>query len=285
MDTMALGPQHELEMAIMQHQPEALVRALSQGARLDGGPRHNPKLITPGQQLVYLAMSFGSAKLLEAAEGCGQDLAPYLEQVSVDQLISHCRKSARVLKFLLARWPSEEWRLPREGGNSLLHVMVNVGGGRHVKTLVDQGLAVNAVNEAGQTPLHLARSRQAIRALLGVGARRAVMDKAGNTPLQGAVKRLMNVPRRRSGMTTLSENDLEPVWLLAREGGLAEDPKARLLAQQLARLRTLGMPALATLPMDDIWQQVDAELARGRRNKLMTVAGSAGRQGGVARRM
>lgn len=277
--------EHNLCMAIMQHQPEAMVRALKQGARLDGGPDHNPKLLTPGQQMIYSAMTLGSSRLLEAAEQHGEQLAPHLEGLSMTHLVSNCRKSTVVLRMLLERWPNDDWRKPLDQGNTLLHAMVNVHSGRHVKTLVGLGLDVNAVNAHGQTPLHLAQSRLAIAALLALGARRGALDNAGNTRLQGAIKKLMNVPRRQSGMKSLTDNDLGPVWLLARNGGLAEDPKARTLARQLDRLWDLGLRELPQFPLDDIWQQVQDLTAGVRRDALMAVVVERDRQVGRTRRM
>ena len=77
-----------------------------------------------------------------------------------------------------------------EGGSTPLHLDAVVGTPASVRTLLDAGAAVNARDEGGWTPLHLAtglsRSPAVVQTLLDAGARLDARDERGRTPLHWA---------------------------------------------------------------------------------------------------
>jgi len=75
-------------------------------------------------------------------------------------------------------------------GRTLVHTAVWHGGPELVELLIQRGAHVNAVDEVGETPLHLATgiSLAMVKSLLAAGAHVNVANEHGATPLHAAAK-------------------------------------------------------------------------------------------------
>ena len=270
----AYNPQTELGTSILMHDTLKFGCALDDGARLDlsGASVPTDGQLSVGMQLLYAMMVSGRTKLAQIAEEKGHDLSHYVAQLSLTRLPGDLGRkgSSKVLHFLLERWPNDGWKHPAfPGGNTLLHAMADLGNGRYVKTLVEMGALVDTRNDLGQTALHLARSRAAINALLLEGqADRLAQDSRGNTALMLASQRLVNCLARNSGAGSITALDLTPVFLLAGQEGLLDEPKAKTVARRLDKVRRAGLGEVPTVPMAVVWDQVDAVMAGQRRHQL-----------------
>lgn len=266
---------------------EKLAIALDRGASLDlrfaNETEEDP---VAGMQLLYTLMSSECVDLGLVAEKQGQSLAPYIAQLNVEQLGDWARVQAapEVVRFVLKRWPNEDWKTHvLAGGNTLLHKVSEMGNGPYVKTLVELGAQVEVRNEKGQTALHLAGTRQVVRALLIDGhADPLTQDLRGNTALMEASGRMVKHLKRTGGNT--AGLDLAPILLLAGREGLLNDPKSRIVARRLDQVRRAGLSETVSTAMETVWNQVDTVMAGIRRERLERVAqGQRNQQDGTRR--
>ena len=276
--TSTYNPQANLDIAILVFDPNGFARALDEGARLDVSGAREPAdgQLSAGMQLLYGMMAHGRMQLAQIAEEKGHDLKPYVAQLRLE-LLPGCmgnKGSNDVLRFLLERWPNDDWKRPcLAGGNTLLHAIAGIGKRRYLKMLMEMGVEVDTANDLGQTALHLARSRMGINTLLLEGkADRLAQDSRGNTALMLASQRLVNCLARNSGVGSITAQDLTPVFLLAGQDGLLNDPKAKIVARRLDKVRKAGLGEVPTVPMELIWNQVDAVIAGQRRHQLGKVS-------------
>ena len=287
--TSTYNPQTNLDIAILVFDPNGFARALDEGARLDVSGAREPAegQLSAGMQLLYGMMAHGRMQLAQIAEEKGHDLKPYVAQLRLELLPGYMgnKGSNHALRFLLERWPNDDWKRPcLAGGNTLLHAMADIGKRRHLKMLMEMGVKVDTANDLGQTALHLARSRMAINALLEGEADRCAQDFKGNTALMLASQRLVNCLARNSGAGSITAFDLTPVFLLAGQEGLLDEPKAKIVARRLDKVRRAGLGEVPTVPMAVVWDQVDAVMAGQRRHQLGKVAKKLrGRRGSPGR--
>jgi ankyrin repeat protein len=145
-------------------------------------------------------------------------------------------------------------------GNSPLHLAVLRDDDAAVDALIAQGADVNALNQAGATPLHYAvTNARIVTALLTRGAKPDVVSKIGITPLLGAVSRPDSFPVARQLIeagANLNAQRRIPVGLLGGANVLAlavANDDARTIALLLERKAELnpkqGMTPLGAAAM------------------------------------
>ena len=77
----------------------------------------------------------------------------------------------------------EETKLEFVKSSMKLFDAINQNNISQLKELLEAGAEINITNQYGETPLHLARSKEQIKLLLETGANPNIQDKFGETPL------------------------------------------------------------------------------------------------------
>jgi len=144
------------------------------------------------QAVVHCSTATDHLTCVETLLGKGADV-DYKGVEGVTVLMKACELGQIQLVELLMERGADVAERSREG-KSALHYAVDTNYGDNsdvVRFLIQQGSEVSAGDELRRTPLHFAATRgylQAVKTLLSAGARKKVVDAAGNTPLALASK-------------------------------------------------------------------------------------------------
>lgn len=152
-------------------------------------------------------------------------------------------KRIDIVRAIVAR--GVKLKRPLRGGHTYLHNAAMSGSEEAVRFVLEQGAAVDARDEEGDTPLHCATGAGVVRALLAAGAKVRQANGAGETALHTAVK-----ARDAEAARLLLDagEDLHAQYEMMPPGMSAE--QARREAKRVARMMSGGLGDLLDLGED-----------------------------------
>ena len=150
--------------------PDELIAKINAG----GDANH---VTNSGDSLLHHAIQEGREDMIEALMNSGADPEMTNKRgISATQMAKdkNMQKAVDILT-----------RDPNAGGSNALHDAAFAGDLDHMQQLIDNGMDVNAVDDAGRTPMHLAAmggSAAAVQLLKQCDAVVSIKDNSGNTP-------------------------------------------------------------------------------------------------------
>jgi ankyrin repeat protein len=155
---------------------------------------------------IFSACGLGDAKRLRTILRADRDAASSREQDRSTPLHWTAYSGSLACASILLKRKAAPVDAENNNRRTPLHMAAEQGHARMIEYLVTRGgAAVNSKDSKGRTPLHQAMyngHRDAAEALLALGARTTVPNKAGKTPLEVARKACLSLRRKPRRLTS-----------------------------------------------------------------------------------